>query len=187
MKRVMMVALAAVAALPAAAEERRELGAHEHGHSVLNVAIEGERVAMELIAPGADIVGFEHPAETQEDKAAVAQAQALLEDPLALFVLPAAAGCSLESAAVALESEDEHEEHAEDHDADDEDHAGHTEFHVEYAIRCASPDHLGGIAFAFFEHFPGSMEIDVTVISDSGQTRYEVERDVPRIDLVGVI
>ena len=49
--------------------ERRELGAHEHGHLVLNIAIEGDRIEMELMAPGVDIVGFEHAAETDEHKA----------------------------------------------------------------------------------------------------------------------
>jgi len=56
---------------------KRELGAHEHGHSALNVAIEGGSVEMELIAPGADIVGFEHAATSEADKVAVEQAEAL--------------------------------------------------------------------------------------------------------------
>jgi len=120
MKRAMVV-VGLLASLPAAAEDRRELGAHEHGHSVLNIAIEGHRVAMALMAPGADIVGFEHPAATEEQRAAVEQAEAALADPLSLFVLPADAGCTLESATVALE----HEEH--EHADGDEEHADHDE------------------------------------------------------------
>ena len=193
MKRAMIVAaVGAVAALPVKGEERRELGAHEHGHSVLNIAIEGDRIEMELISPGMDIVGFEHAAGTDAQKAAVEDAEATLADPLALFVLPAEAGCVLETAAVELEAEDEHAD--EDEHTDEDQHAehegeeeGHTEFHVEYAITCASPDNLGGITFAFFEQFPSAEEIDVTVITENGQTRYEVERDAPRIDLKGLI
>jgi hypothetical protein len=188
MKRAMMVLV--MAALPAAAEERRELGAHEHGHSVLNIAIEGGAIAMELIAPGADIVGFEHAASTAEQRAAVEQARAVLADPLALFVLPASAGCALESAEIALGTEEHEDEHAEEHDADAEEHgheASHSAFHAEYAISCASPDHLGSIEFAFFESFPGAQEVEVTVITENGQTQHEVERDAPRIDLKGLI
>jgi hypothetical protein len=188
-----VVAVGAIAALPAAAEERRELGAHEHGHSVLNIAIEGARIEMELMAPGMDIVGFEHAARTDEHKAAVEEAEAILSDPLALFVLPAGAACTTETAAVELEAEEAHEEehaeegaHEEEH-AEDEGDESHTEFHAEYAITCASPGDLGGIEFAFFDRFPRAEEIDVTVITGSGQTRYEVERDSPRIDLKGVI
>jgi hypothetical protein len=193
-----LAAVCALGASQAVAEERRELGAHEHGHSVLNIAIEGGRIEMELMAPGMDIVGFEHAAETDDHKAAVAQAEAILRDPLALFVLPDDAGCSIETAAVELAAEDEHEdEHGEEHveeahseegeRAEDEGEASHTEFHAEYAITCDSPDDLGSIEFAFFERFSGAEEIEVTVITEDGQTRYEVERDAPRIDLKGLI
>ena len=74
------------------AEETRQMGAHEHGVSTLNIAFEGNVLMMELEAPGADIVGFEYEAETDEDKARIAAAVAVLEDPTSLFVLPAAAG-----------------------------------------------------------------------------------------------
>ena len=197
-----LAAACALGASQAVAEEQRELGAHEHGHSVLNVAIAGDRVEMELMAPGMDIVGFEHAPETDEHKAAVAQAEAILRDPLALFVLPGDAGCAIETAAVELEAEDEHEgehgeEHAEEEHAEEGEHEephaehegeeSHTEFHAEYAITCDSPDDLGTIEFVFFERFPGAEEIEVTVITESGQTRYDVERDAPRIDLKGLI
>src|SRR3990172_13326550 len=75
---------AALAATPARAEEaKRELGAHEHGHGTLNIAIENARVSMELEAPGMDIVGFEYAASTDDQKAAVAKAKAELAKPLA--------------------------------------------------------------------------------------------------------
>jgi len=213
------VSLVSLFAVPAMAEgEKRELGAHEHGHSALNVAIEGDRVEMELIAPGADIVGFEYVAESEEDKATVEQAEATLGEPLALFGFTDSAGCVVETAAVEIEGEehDEHgdevhaeeehheEEHAEDeHHDEDEEHAkheehgeheehedevSHNEFHAEYALSCSTPDALDGIDFAaFFEAFAGAEEVEVTVISESGQTSYEVERDAPVVDLQGVI
>ena len=46
---------------------------------------------MELVAPGMDIVGFEHVASTDEQKAAVEKAKAKLTDVLSVFKLPAAA------------------------------------------------------------------------------------------------
>lgn len=173
---------------------KRELGAHEHGHSVLNVAIEGGEVEMELIAPGADIVGFEHPAESTEDKAAIMQAEATLGEPLALFGFPGAAGCAVEAAAVEIEGGDdeyeEHEEHEqhEEHEEHDEHEASHNEFHAAYALTCSAPDDLDGIDFAaFFDAFAGAEEVEVTVISEKGQSSYEVERDAPVVDLQGVM
>lgn len=190
---------------PASAEgEKRELGAHEHGHSALNIAIEGNRIDMELIAPGADIVGFEHAAESEEDKAAVEQAEMRLGDPMSLFAFSADAGCSLESASVEIEGEEHHDEHADEAHAEEEHHedgehaedehddhegeASHNEFHAAYALTCSTPDGLAGIDFAaFFESFAGAEEIEVTVISEKGQSSYEVERDAAAMDLQAVM
>ena len=106
--------VALLAAVPALAEEKRELDAHVHGVGVLNIAAEGSDVLMELEVPGADIVGFEYAAKTDADRKAVDAAVATLATPLDLFVLPAAAGCSVTEARAALEMEDEHAEHGHD-------------------------------------------------------------------------
>ncbi|MDH4983163.1 DUF2796 domain-containing protein [Hyphomicrobium sp. D-2] len=65
--------------------EHRELGAHVHGRGTFNIAIEGSRVALELKAPGMDIVGFESAPTSDAQKAAVEKAKATLAKPLELF------------------------------------------------------------------------------------------------------
>ena len=155
--------LCALLASPAIAQEKRQLDAHEHGVGELNIAFDGNSVAMELHAPGADIVGFEYAAKSAEDRAAVASAVATLARPLELFILPAEAECTVTQASAELESEsahDEHEglsDHADNDDHEDEhahsnhadeqhaDEAGHTEFHAEYALTCANPDAIAEI------------------------------------------
>ena len=123
----------AVLAVPATAETTRQLDSHEHGVGELNIALEGSTVAMELHAPGADIVGFEHAAESAEDRAAIDAAVATLARPLELFVLPEGAACSVVEARAKLESEEEHEahdDHDEDHDHDHgDDHDDHADKH----------------------------------------------------------
>src|SRR5262245_53491292 len=89
--------------------QHRQLGAHEHGRGTLNMAIEGARISLELEAPGADIVGFEHVAKTARQKAAVAQAKKQLLAPQSLFKFPSAAGCVVADASADLEAGDEHE------------------------------------------------------------------------------
>ena len=138
----------------------REAETHEHGHSALNIAIEGNVVALELEAPGADIVGFEHAASSDEDKAMVAKAMTTLEKPLDLFVVPSEAGCKKNSAEVELEGEGEH-----------------NEFHAKYELMCSAPEKINKITFKFFEMFPKSSEIELNLVTGSGQTAYEVERD----------
>ena len=141
--RLCFAALTVVAS-PLVAEETRQLDAHEHGVGQLDIAMEGNNIGIMLHAPGADIVGFEYAATSAEDRAAVDNAVAVLARPLDLFVLPAAAGCSVTQASASLESEEDehdehghedhgHEEHAEDdhEDHSDDDHKEHA--HDEHA------------------------------------------------------
>lgn len=207
MKLFPLFALTAVVATPAFAQEARQLNAHEHGVGQLDIAFDGDQIAMELHAPGADIVGFEYGAESAEDRAAVDAAVAALAKPLDLFVLTEAAGCSIVNASAGLESEEEHDAHDDDHDddhaadegshddhadegheneADEADEADHTEFHAEYLLTCADPSAVTDITFAYFDAFPNALEVEVQVISDTGATSFEVERDAPTLDLRGM-
>ncbi len=126
MKTIIASLTLATLAGAASAQETRELGAHEHGHSALDIAFDGKQVSMALKAPGDDIVGFEYPATSVEDRAAIDTAVAALSEPLSIFVLPAAAGCSVTEATASLvtghhEEEEEGDAHAvEDEDHDDE-------------------------------------------------------------------
>ena len=180
-------AAAFIACVPArAAEEKRELGAHEHGHGRLNIAVEGKRVTMELEAPGADIAGFEHEASTSEQKAVVERAKATLADGLSIFKLPVAAGCKLADAKVATHTEEEDEHGADKSKSEaagkekgEEEH--HSEFRAAYVIDCAAPEKLTGIDFGYFEVFPGARELDINLVTPKGQYHYEVTRDQPRL------
>ena len=128
----------------------RELDAHQHGHGNLNIAIEGSTLYIALETPGADIIGFEHPARSDDDKAAIEDAKGRLSDPIGLFGIPAEASCTLVEVSVepvgyGLGMDDDHhdehdhdehdEAHEDDHDEhdedahDDEDHDDHDEAH----------------------------------------------------------
>jgi len=197
MTKLTSAALLACLATPLAAEDARQLDAHEHGVGQLDIAIEGAEIAMELHAPGADIVGFEYEAESAVDRGAVDAAVAILARPLDLFVLPNSAACSVVRASAGLESEEAHddhghEEHAADKHDDHDDHGheehadeggNHTEFHAEYLLTCANPDALGKVTFAYFESFPNALELEVQVISENGTAAFEVEREAPTLDL----
>ena len=200
MKLSSLLALSTLAALPALAQETQQLDSHEHGVGQLDIAIDGSQVAMELHAPGADIVGFEYGAESDGDIAKVDAALMILAQPLDLFVVPDAAQCIVVDARAELESEDEHDDHEDgDEDHGDEDHAedghddhegedhveeaGHTEFHAEYLLECGDITALSEISFAYFTAFPNALEVEVQVISDQGAAALEVERDAPMLDL----
>jgi hypothetical protein len=213
MKYLPFLAVSAVAATPVLAEESRQLDAHEHGVGTLDIAIEGDQIAMAFHAPGADIVGFEYSATSDEDHAAIDAAVAKLAEPLDLFVVSAAAGCNVVEAHAELEGDeghddhddhdDDHDDHDDDHDGHDDDHddhddhdedghddhddhadeAGHSEFHAEYLLACSDIAAATEINFAYFDAFPNALEVEVQVISEAGAMSYEVERDAPTLDL----
>jgi hypothetical protein len=188
--------------------QQRQAGAHEHGRGTLNIALEGSRLSMELEVPGADIVGFEHEAKTQKQKAAVAAAKKQLAAPQTLFELPATAGCALKDAKVAFQAEDhDHgpgdgpKHHSgKDHGPKEgtkgdgksgprEGHADeeHSVFTAQYTFDCKAPASLTTIGFGYFKAFAAAQKLNVTVIGPKQQNRFEVSRSAPRIDLGGMM
>jgi hypothetical protein len=183
---------ASALSLPVQAQ-KREAGAHEHGRGTLNIAVEGNKVTMELEVPGVDIVGFEHVAKTRREKQAVEKAKSQLQAPLALFKLPAAAACRATEAKVEFGAEEDEAKAKDGGKApgakggkakhDDE----HSEFHAQYTLECQSPVSITGIEFPFFRAFAAAERLDVNVITAKGQNKFEVSRKRPSLSLAGMI
>ncbi len=149
------------------------LGKHEHGVAQLNVALDGKTLELELDSPAMNLVGFEHAASTDADKAAVAKARAQLEKPLELFALPVTAGCSVASqelrsplfgdkAPAHAHKEKAGHEHEHEH--------GHADIHTHYQLSCEKPELLKLLTLAeFFKRFPATQKIQVQLIGPDGQ------------------
>ncbi|MBV7569207.1 DUF2796 domain-containing protein [Pseudomonas sp. PDM27] len=161
--------------------EHGSLGAHEHGVGRLNVVLDGKTLALELQSPAMNLVGFEHVATSDADKAKVAAARALLEQPLALFNLPKAAGCVVENQELesplfgdAPDADDDHDEDDKDEDGH-EHHHDHSEIHAHYQFTCATPDALKTLDLAnMFNSFPATRTIQVQLIGPNGQQGVDV-------------
>lgn len=153
--------------------------AHVHGVSKLNLAIDGNRVALEIGAPGADIVGFEHIAETREDKAAVNHAVGILKAGDTLFRFSARAKCRLQAAEVEPPKAAQ-ESTVRDADSGKAKEAvkrekGHTEFYARYEFRCDQPASLTEVdAGNFFKRFPVAREIEARAVTAMGQRAQEL-------------
>ena len=109
--------------LTLSAQTERELGAHNHGEALLNIVIEGDQLVMLMTSPAANIVGFEHHPETQEQKAAVAAATFQLEKLDQVIAFNDEAECLLVEQSVHWHTdEQEHQshEHDKEHDHDKE-------------------------------------------------------------------
>ena len=164
-----------------AQSDRREAGAHVHGAGTLSIAIEGNKVSMDLSAPANDILGFEHEARTPEQQQALAAAKTALAHPLQLIDIPAAAGCTVDKVNVAFNTPDAPSAGASGTGTVDTHQ--HADFDVDYALTCKAIDKLTSISFSYFKPFPGAQKLTVTLVTESGQSEFEVTRQNPQISL----
>ena len=180
----------------ALAEPHRQHAPHEHGHGMLNLAIDGKKMVLQLTAPSQDIVGFEHAATTPSQQETVHHARTALSSPADLFTLSAAAECAFQHQSIRIGNNpapmsdeegkhgEHHEEHGEEHHADHEDEgAVHSEVDAEYQLTCEKPDALREIGFPYFKRFPNAEELTITAIGPMGQIGGEVSKDNPLFKL----
>ncbi|MBH3386517.1 DUF2796 domain-containing protein [Pseudomonas juntendi] len=149
------------------------LGAHEHGVAKLNVVLDGNTLELELDSPAMNLVGFEHAASSDADKAKVAAVRQQLEQPLKLFGLASAAGCKEDQQALesplfgdAAKADDDGDEHEKGH--------MHSDINAHYQLTCASPEKLTQLDLApLYKAFPATQKINVQLIGPNGQKGVE--------------
>jgi hypothetical protein len=171
----------------AAGAADREHGAHMHGVSQLNIAVEGKTIEMELVSPASDIVGFEHAAKTDAEKKAVEQASETLSKGLTVFSFPADGKCAVEEVDVrsTLEAtrETHHGGHAHDEKAPGHAPETHAEFHVHYHFHCENPAAVTYLDVKLFDHFKTMREIEVQALTTQGQRAQELTPGAARLKL----
>ncbi|MFI8558456.1 DUF2796 domain-containing protein [Pseudomonas putida] len=149
------------------------LGAHEHGVAKLNVALDGNTLELELDSPAMNLVGFEHAANSDADKAKVAAVRQQLEQPLKLFGLAAAAGCKEESQDLQSPLFGD-APHADDDDDEHEHGHVHSDIGAHYQLTCATPAKLAQLDLGpLFKAFPATQKINVQLIGPNGQKGVE--------------
>lgn len=157
-------------------EEHGSLGAHEHGVATLNVALDGQVLELGLESPAMNLVGFEHAASSDADQAKVAAVRAQLEQPLALFALPTAAGCSVAEQTLASPLFGEHAsaEHEHEHE--------HSDIDANYRLTCQQPAALQTLDLSvLFRQFPATQKLNVQLIGPNGQQGAELTPANPRL------
>lgn len=174
--------------LLASEQEHEQHGKHVHGEGELKLVLEKQELHMEFVIPAMSMVGFEHRAETSDQKQAVQQAIMFLKDPNRVFKISTGANCQLQlsDADFVLLSDEEHhegeehhdgEEHHEEHEneeAHEEHESGHAEFQSRYQFLCTNPEKLEVIELLIFEKFAGVERVDVDMIVSSSQSSVEL-------------
>ncbi|MEZ9904667.1 DUF2796 domain-containing protein [Vibrio breoganii] len=125
----------AVASVSVHAEENfRQHSAHVHGSVEFNIAQDGQDLLVEILAPGADVVGFEHAPSNDEQRKALEKAVAKLNAADSVLKMSPAAGCELSTAQVSHtlggdEGHDHSDHEGHDHDEHHDDHTDHADHH----------------------------------------------------------
>ncbi|EHK7403772.1 DUF2796 domain-containing protein [Vibrio parahaemolyticus] len=192
-KQVLAIVIGLYLSTVATAEEYRQHSAHVHGHVEFNIAQDGSDLLLEITAPGADVVGFEHAPENAEQEKTLQHAVATLEDSNALFAINPQAQCEIEEVHVEHTLGGQHEEHEHhdheghdhdehahhDHDKHDHDgheghdhseHSDHGEFTVQYRFHCAQVGELSRIQTDWFNQFPSTESVNVNLFTDTTQS-----------------
>ncbi|MDU9404077.1 DUF2796 domain-containing protein [Pseudomonas sp. zfem004] len=151
------------------------LAAHEHGVAKLNVVLDGNTLELELDSPAMNLVGFEHAASTDADKAKVAAARQQLEQPLKLFGLAQAAGCTDEAQELESPLFGDAAHADDDGDAHEHEHGHqHADVNAHYQFTCATPAKLAQLDLGpLFKTFPQTQKINVQLIGPNGQKGVE--------------
>ncbi|SFA81172.1 DUF2796 domain-containing protein [Azotobacter beijerinckii] len=141
------------------------LAAHEHGIAQLNLALDGEILEIEFASPATNLVGFEHAARNDAERARVAEVRARLEQPLDLFGVPSAARCRVR----------EHSLHGALFEPAGAGGQEHSEIEARYRLQCSAADALQGLNLAaLFGTFPATQKIQVQLIGPRGQQGLEL-------------
>lgn len=166
--RLLTSCLAALTMVPilASAEE-----AHVHGEAVLEIVIDDAGALISFEAPAIDIVGFEYLPKTDAEQAAIDEKLALLAQIETVVTLPANAVCTVDHSHVDFE--------AEEHDGEVE----HIAFHAEFEVECSNAAGLTSLTTSVFDHFPALEEMEVEVVSPSGQKGASMEPDRTTLEL----
>lgn len=173
---ILGLVLAALVAPDLQALALRQYGPHVHGVSNLDVVIEGQTLEATLAAPGHNMVGFEHPPYTPQERQRLDAALAVLKSPASWFIPARAAGCTLLDAKVEPRGYDNGDKAA-SHGND------HTEIHAHYRYRCQTPASLDHLDVSLIERFAETREVVVNLVLPDRQDQKILQAGQQRVDL----
>lgn len=179
---------AASAAPPAAADASfTQRGAHLHGKVVVNVALEGPLLSVELDSPAINVVGFEHAPRTDAEKREVAAVDRWLASGVGVIGISSAAGCVRQQVDYTPPKFDG-DDHDHDHDHEHDRGAGaegetHADYRARFTYTCANPAALSWADLWLVRRLKNVAEIEVNLVTPQVQTQRTLGADATRLEL----
>ena len=161
---------------PSTAAEFRSRPPHVHGSATLNIALQDGGLDIEFESPAINVIGFEHEPATDQERAALLQANRTFDAAERLFVWPPDATCkqtSTKRTPITYE-----------HDGDDEKpNAPEANYEVSYRFACAHPEKLEWINVQLFGVTRGMQKITATVVTPKIQRQTELTAGHTQVSL----
>jgi len=154
------------------AQAQTALEPHVHGEARLDVVLEGQALTLTLHSPAFNLLGFEHPAHTEQEKAALQALESAMRVPAHWIELPAAADCALSRVEIGqrheltLEGHEQHEENEHEEDAHQV-HDEHMDLNFDYRFLCAAPENLDRAQLTLFSRYPALESLEAQVITQT--------------------
>jgi hypothetical protein len=163
---LLSVVVTATTICPGLRAEMRSAGRHEHGTSRLDIAVDGNDLAIDLDGPAANLLGFEHLPATPEQKAVLAKVVNSLSAGNTLFLTPPGADCRMVSSAVsppAFGTED------------------HLDLEASWEFRCGNPAALQWVDAQLLARFPGVAKLATRIVTPAGRKVVVLTPGTPRV------
>ncbi|EHJ05626.1 ZrgA family zinc uptake protein [Marinobacter manganoxydans] len=154
-------------------------GAHQHGHAELQLAIKGEQIDLLFTSPAYNLVGFEHRARSDDQKALVNEVTNWLgQTPLADT---SEGGCAVMNAVVHHQAGGDDHGHSHGHDHPDE--SSHSDFEVTQTLSCPGLGSSQALATPITTRFSGIEHLGVQWVRPQGQGSARLGHGESRFEL----
>jgi len=174
--RMLMAMLLLASIAPALAQIERQHGAHVHGTSIVDIALDGKALTIHLDAPGVNLLGFEHVPRDAVERANVATVLADLNAPSAWLRPAAAAECRLvhvnvesKGSGYVTSAKSNSTGYREPVSAE-----AHADFDADYTFECTQPERLDNIDIQLVARYAATKIVIVNIASGAGQTTVDL-------------
>ena len=172
------VVICSLLAAPLPAQAQGKHAAHVHGVAKADVAVQGNKLSVQLELPLDSLVGFEHRPRTDAQRRAAQAAVQQLKGASRWLQPDAAAQCTLTSTQIdaqALEPAPPGAKTAE---------GGHADLEASYEFTCAAPDKLLTVDIGLAEVFKRIERIEVQVAGAKTQSKQTLRKPAKQVRLV---
>jgi hypothetical protein len=144
-----------------------EQGKHVHGEVTINVALEGNSLAVELNSPALHVVGFERAARSPEEQRVVSEANTWLKSGAGIIGVPTTALCRLQSVTYTPPAST----------------AKHPDYRASYLYRCGQPTALAWVELWALRRLKGVEKVEFNLLNGSVQKQLDLDGNPGRVAL----